>query len=186
MPVTDAHRAYVFIDAGHLRDNLTQIGANWRKTDLGTIGRVLMTRFNHLPKWLDVEMRLSRVFVYDAIGDSGDPEVEEWLRLTDELPNVHVRRGALAGEGRKRQKAVDVRFTVDALSWAQNGAYDVAVLVTGDGDYAPLAEALRDRGIYVAVAAFEIGISDLLKTEADLFFALQTDPAAWASWKFAT
>src|SRR5436190_8427810 len=112
MAAADTHRAYVFFDAAQLRSKLAEIGVDWRRLNLENVAQRLMWHQNN-PKWMQASTRLSRVFVYDAVGDIGDPEVEEWLERNDNLPNVHVRRGALAGEGRrtaKSQKAVDVRL----------------------------------------------------------------------------
>lgn len=47
----------------------------------------------------------------------------------------------------------DVGMTIDALSLAPR--MDAAVLVTGDGDFVPLVEALSAKGCYVEIASFE-------------------------------
>lgn len=47
------------------------------------------------------------------------------------------------------EKGVDTRIVTDMMSLAWNGAYDVAVLVTADRDFIPVAEELQARGIKV-------------------------------------
>ncbi|SNT76855.1 NYN domain-containing protein [Paracoccus seriniphilus] len=47
------------------------------------------------------------------------------------------------------EKGVDTRIVSDMMSLAWNGAYDVAVLVTADRDFIPVAQELQDRGIKV-------------------------------------
>jgi len=53
------------------------------------------------------------------------------------------------------EKGVDVAMAVDALQVGLEGHIDIAVLVTGDGDFIPLVRALMKQGIRVAVAYFE-------------------------------
>jgi len=181
MPNAENHRAYVFIDAAQLRAKLDESNIDWSGVNLSRLGKVVTGWLNR-DRWLDQDTRPSRVFIYDAVGETGNPDVEQWLAKNDRLTGVHARRGALAGEGRrasKSQKAVDVRLTVDALTWANHGAFDVAVLVTGDGDFSPLVEALRDRGIFVAVAAFNDRLSPLLATEADCVFSIPEGGDFW-------
>ena len=52
------------------------------------------------------------------------------------------------------EKGVDVRMTTDmiSLAWADN--YDIAVLVSSDRDFVPVAEFLETRGIKVIHGAF--------------------------------
>ena len=53
------------------------------------------------------------------------------------------------------EKGVDVALTVDALQTSLDGKIDIAVLVTGDGDFVPLVGALNKQGIRVVAAYFE-------------------------------
>jgi len=54
--------------------------------------------------------------------------------------------------GKKTRKAnLDVEFTIQVL--AAMPAYDVAVLLTGDSDFAPLAQHLRNSGKQVICVA---------------------------------
>ena len=52
------------------------------------------------------------------------------------------------------EKGVDTRIVTDmmSLAWADN--YDVAVLVSADRDFVPVAEFLQTRGIKVLHGAF--------------------------------
>ena len=53
------------------------------------------------------------------------------------------------------EKGVDVALAIDALQVGLEGKIDIAVLVTGDGDLVPLAQALMKQGVRVAVAYFK-------------------------------
>jgi uncharacterized LabA/DUF88 family protein len=50
------------------------------------------------------------------------------------------------------EKAVDVKLAVDLLHLASN--YDVAIIVSGDGDYVPVVQAIKDLGKRVVNVSF--------------------------------
>jgi uncharacterized LabA/DUF88 family protein len=52
------------------------------------------------------------------------------------------------------EKGVDTAIAVDMISLAWEGAYDVAVLVSADRDFVPVAEFLATKGIKVIHGAF--------------------------------
>lgn len=53
------------------------------------------------------------------------------------------------------EKGVDVSLAIDAMEAGMDGKVDVAVLVTGDGDFVPLVRTLMKHGIRVAAVYFE-------------------------------
>jgi uncharacterized LabA/DUF88 family protein len=53
------------------------------------------------------------------------------------------------------EKGIDIAMAIDALQVGLDGKIDVAVLITGDGDFVPLVRALMKHGIRVATAYFE-------------------------------
>jgi uncharacterized LabA/DUF88 family protein len=53
------------------------------------------------------------------------------------------------------EKGTDVALAVDALQTVLDDKIDVAVLVTGDGDFVPLARAMNKQGIRVLAAYFD-------------------------------
>ncbi len=53
------------------------------------------------------------------------------------------------------EKGTDVALAVDALQVGLDGKIDIAVLVTGDGDFVPLVRALNKQGIRVMAAYFD-------------------------------
>lgn len=68
----------------------------------------------------------------------------------------------------------DVGITIDCVRMSEK--IDVAVLVTGDGDFMPLVEFLRNKGVRVEVVSFGKSTSSRLLEEVDWFFDLDTDP----------
>ena len=65
----------------------------------------------------------------------------------------------------------DVGLAVDAIRMSPT--MDAIVLVTGDGDFVPLVEYLKNRGNHVEVLAFERSASSKLKEAADEFINLE-------------
>jgi len=68
----------------------------------------------------------------------------------------------------------DVGITLDAVNLAQS--VDVIVLVSGDGDFLPLIEYLKNRGKLVEVIAFGKSASGKLQQKAHNFIDLGADP----------
>ncbi len=68
----------------------------------------------------------------------------------------------------------DVGIVVDAIRMSIN--VDAIVLVTGDGDFIPLVEYLKNRGKRVEIMAFERSASSKLKEVADEFIDLEKSP----------
>lgn len=59
-----------------------------------------------------------------------------------------------AGLGGFKEKGVDVRLATDLIRLAWSDRYDIAVLVSSDGDFVPMAEALDAQNFKIVHAAF--------------------------------
>jgi len=68
----------------------------------------------------------------------------------------------------------DVGITVDAIKMISNT--DVIVIASGDGDFTPLVEYLKNQGRRVEIIAFGRSTSSLLKQEADEFIDIDKAP----------
>jgi hypothetical protein len=58
-------------------------------------------------------------------------------------------------EQQEKEKGTDIAMAVDALQVGLDGKIDIAILVTGDGDFVPLVRALNKQGIRVLAAFFK-------------------------------
>jgi uncharacterized protein (TIGR00288 family) len=65
------------------------------------------------------------------------------------------------------EKGIDIMLATDLLYFAWNDFYDVAVLVSGDSDFAYALQAVKNMGKHVEVAYFESGVSKDLLNIAD-------------------
>ena len=81
-----------------------------------------------------------------------------------------------------QEKAVDVKLAVDMLSMAHRDEYEVAYLLSQDGDYTPVMEEVRAMGRTVIAAspgprpregsAFGAAIDDFIPMDGDFFTGL--------------
>lgn len=76
--------------------------------------------------------------------------------------------------GGQKKADWDVGIVIDAIRTSAN--VDVIVLCSGDGDFIPLAEYLRNQGKRVEVMAFGRTTSTRLKEAADEFLDIGEDP----------
>lgn len=96
--------------------------------------------------------RLVAKYVFD--GDAGDASI----RLRDlERRGYEVRTGCRLENG--KQKGVDVEMGLTMLKHAMDDDMDVAVVVSGDADFVPAVEMVRECGKAVEVASFKNGLS---------------------------
>ena len=72
------------------------------------------------------------------------------------------------------EKGVDMRIGVDLVSHASADLYDVAILVSGDGDYEYAVQAAKNRGKHIEVACFRSSRSDALLQASDYMHELTT------------
>ncbi len=87
------------------------------------------------------------------------PEAEErQLRrdrnLHHDLMHSGIEMKFLPMSTSKGEKGTDVALAVDALQVGLKGQIDIAVLVTGDGDFVPLVRELMKNGVRVLIAYF--------------------------------
>ena len=79
-------------------------------------------------------------------------------RSPPKCPGCHAAVGDCPACGRDmrgtEEKGVDVRMATDMISLAWSDNYDIAVLVSSDRDFVPVAEFLETRGIKVIHGAF--------------------------------
>lgn len=166
-------RVCVFIDGSNFyygcRQNLGRSDVN-----LGAFAELLVTPARNLV----------RTYYYNCPLPSDAPEDErraqqKFFSALKRTAYLEVRLGKLVrreivcpscGDRRTRyqEKGIDMRIGVDMLSGASKNLYDVAILVSGDGDLVEAVKAVKDLGKHVELATFPIGRSDELVTAAVL------------------
>jgi uncharacterized LabA/DUF88 family protein len=74
------------------------------------------------------------------------------------------------------QKGVDIYLASDMISLAYENAYDIAILVSGDGDFVALVDLVKSKGKRVWVLSFACCISELLRESADKVLSIERIP----------
>lgn len=155
-------RVAIFIDGSNLYHALR---ANFGRYDLN---------FTEFTRKLCGQRKLFRTYYYNVLQDpaqraEGHREQQDFLNTLRETPYLEVRLGGtkMAAGGVPVEKGVDVMLVTDLLHFAWNDLYDVAVLVSGDADFAYALQAIKNRGKHVEVAYFESNISKDLLNVAD-------------------
>jgi hypothetical protein len=100
-----------------------------------------------------METRAIRCHYYTSVwGD--DAKI---LKVRDDLHNLRFYPGVFKKSRRdEAAKGVDIALTKDMLSHAFLNNYDVAILVTGDGDYVPVVHEVQRQGKFVLGAFLDV------------------------------
>ncbi len=159
-PHANSFAADVFIDGAYLREEFKG-GSAWRiQPALLAHGYLVNT------PWRGKPIMPSRYFWFDAVGKD-DTEVRDYLKRVELQPDTAVEEGRVVGGPKRRQKGVDGRLAVVALSGAYRRVFDVAIIVAGDADFVPLVTAIREVGPLVVVAGFQGSMAEELRRVAD-------------------
>jgi len=70
------------------------------------------------------------------------------------------------------QKGVDVKLAIEMLSFGHDERYKCAILCSGDRDFIPLVQAVKDLGEKVYAAAFNHSCAEEIKRIPDKWFNL--------------
>ena len=128
--------------------------------------------FREILKLAVSQRKLIRTFGYVVRTKSGEekPFFEALTKL-----GIETRiRDLQEFYGGQKKADWDVGIVIDAIRTAPG--VDVIVLVSGDGDFIPLAEYLKNQGKRVEVIAFGRSASLKLKEAADEFLDLEENP----------
>ncbi len=162
-------RVMIFIDGSNLYHALKNSVSN-TKLDFDKFAQ----------KLAGTDRELVRTYYYNApVDQTTDPErykkQQRFFAKLHSVPRFQVVLGRLAyRQGNAPvEEGVDISLAVDMLEKAYKNHYDVAVLVSGDGDFARVIQAVKDAGKQVEVAFFQKCYH--LKVEADLFVSLEGD-----------
>ena len=83
---------------------------------------------------------------------------------------VRTKVGILAGESYKCD--FDVEMTLDIMRTSFDIRPDIVVIASGDSDFIPVVQELRDKGIRVEIASFDNAMSGLLARRCSGYISL--------------
>ena len=151
-------RVAIFIDVQnlyHSAKNLYQARVNFREIlKTATAGRMLIRAMAYVVKTKTGEEKP----FFDALLGLG---------IETRIKDLQEYYGGL------KKADWDVGITVDAIKTSPG--VDVVVLISGDGDYVPLVEYLKNHGKRLEVLAFGKSTSTKLRESADEFIDLGED-----------
>jgi uncharacterized LabA/DUF88 family protein len=154
-------RVAVFIDGSNLYHALR---ANFNRYDL---------KFADFVRKLCGPRRLYRAYYYNVLQDPSQRadayrDQQDFFNALRETPYLEVRLGGTKlSQGVTVEKGIDVMLVTDLLQFAWGDRYDVALLVSGDADFAYALQAVKNLGKYVEVAYFESNVSKDILDVAD-------------------
>lgn len=145
-------RVIIFVDGSNFYHGLKNSIKNTR-IDFEKFGRLLCD-----------DRKLIRIYYYNVpLNQDEDPEeYRKQQRFFDSLKFETSYLTLKLGRLEKRrsgyvEKGLDVKIVVDMIVLAYRDAYDTAILVSEDGDFADAVECVKERGKHVEVAYFTRG-----------------------------
>jgi uncharacterized LabA/DUF88 family protein len=122
--------------------------------------------------------KLIRTYYYNAVVSQQDDAQRhrDQQRFFEKLRNasyLELRLGRLERRGNTYvEKGVDVQIATDMIRSAHQDAYDTAILVSGDADFVPAVQLVKDFGKHVENAFCRTGRSRFLQQTCDRFTLL--------------
>lgn len=139
-------------------------------------------KYQKLALKLSAGRRLVRINIYiSTLNPEYEPESskaqQSFIYNIQGLPLVTVKTRPLryTNKKRDREKGIDILLATDMLQQAYVNGYDTMILISGDGDYAPVFEEVKKRGKRVENAFLKAGRSNALRTASDIFIDLDKD-----------
>ena len=170
-------RVAIFIDGSNLYNGMRENLSNTR------------VNLQELVRQLLEERALVRIYYYNApLTEDYESELRDgqqrFFESLRRIPYVTVRLGRLhrRHDGSLVEKGIDVAIAVESLELAYQDAYDTALIVSGDGDYVQLVEAIKRKGKHVECAMFRNQSAGVLLENVDVFHPL--DDLNWSKVLF--
>lgn len=160
-------RIMVFADCENI---VLRTELNERARDVGWVSDSKFFSWNPvLNRVLSQWGRLVRVWGYTSV--HGDPPMLEKTREAMRSSGITSPQVFQKAKGRQR-KQVDIALATEATKQAHLDNFDVAVFISGDGDFAPVFRCLKDMGKGVVLLSPPSGLSASLQRECDEHYSL--------------
>lgn len=166
LPSNQNERVQIFIDGSNLYHGLKN---DCKNTKLD---------FRKFANLLCKSRRLIRINYYTGTVDSkreptGAINQQKFLGNMRQVPYITVKQRPLVYKrGVAVEKGVDILIAADMLTGALRNCYDTVIIVSGDGDFAPVLEEIKREGKQIENATFSSCRSDALINASDLFIEL--------------
>ena len=128
---------------------------------------VCLLDFSEIVTSIVGERKLIRVYAYDSKrivdGKDQNESFHGYLRSC----GIDVKADDTIDTSSEKQKEVDVQIACDMIRHAMRDNYDVAILVSGDRDFVPAVQTVKEVGKNVEVASFSHSLSHYLRDASD-------------------
>ena len=120
-----------------------------------------------LKEHLKDERVLIRAYWYDSIKPDSDDARHRFFHFLRTNGFRVVTSESKGSDGDYEEKGTDIKLACEMLHLAHLDAYDVAILVSGDGDFSGAVQKTQDVGKIVDVACFSDNLSSELNKVSD-------------------
>lgn len=165
-------KVYCFIDGSNFYKGIKKQGLKgWDAThiDLKAFCGALIKSDIH---------KLIRIYYYDApLRQKWDQKrygiQQQFFQNLRSQENVELKLGRLQGQYPDvKEKGIDVQLSVDLIRFAHNNSYDIAIIISSDGDYVPAIQLAKDMGKIIYNAYFVGSESYHIKNVVDKFIPI--------------
>ena len=160
-----SQRMMIFIDARNIKSSLdTYNKENKSSLNFG---------YKELVDYFSSKYHIIRGYFYD-----GSPHISQQSDVRKAFYNFLRKQGITMrlkelNQQHPTQKGVDIYLASDMISLAYENAYDIAFILSGDGDYKALIELVKSKGKKVWILSFRRSLSNALKECADKVFIVE-------------
>ncbi|MFX1558785.1 MAG: NYN domain-containing protein [Promethearchaeota archaeon] len=114
------------------------------------------------------ERKLVDIFLYEGVVYPISPEKKKWYEDLSYKSGYHIKVSFdKITFNEAIEKKIDIQIAVDIISLAYENKFDTAVLVSGDGDFVPVVQKLKDLSKNVEIWAFRYSLANALKLIVD-------------------
>ena len=173
-------RVMIFIDGSNLYHILKRMFKSSK--------RLMDFDFEKFSKKITGNRKLVRVYYYTVPLDRMKDEEtymkqQKFFDKLRKIPNFklilcRMQKVKIDGKTVYQVKEDDIHLAVDMVKFSYNDAYDVAILVSSDGDFVPAIKAVQEIGKNVENIGFENVFSYHLKQECNDFRKLSKKEVA--------
>ncbi len=175
---TGRPQAAVFIDGAYIGMATKEVSDH---------GQRVMVDFEKMCDELVGPYSRLRTYYYSTLPADEDAadhvaKFHDMLRFSS---RCEVKLGKMKGPyegGKGRQKQVDILLALDMFRLALSGKVDMEILISGDGDYVPALQAVKDQGVLTKIVHIAgTGVENEFKLVADAH--LEIGEADFRRWQ---
>jgi uncharacterized LabA/DUF88 family protein len=124
--------------------------------------------YEKLKNIITKDRKLQGIFLYEGVVYPMSPKKKKWYEDLSKNSGYVIKASfdkiALSDT---IEKKVDIHIAIDIVSLAYENAYDIAVLLSGDGDFVPAVKKVKELDKKVEVWAFRYSLANALKKELE-------------------